>query len=858
MRNIFITGAGRSGTSMLAGLFAKAGYFFGEHLYPPREANPKGFFEDEEVNALNEKIIIEGYRQHGLDPVALEFLRRHYEGQFWLSRAPGDWTFPASDDNKAAIKRIVKKQPFCLKDPRFCYTIENWLECVPESIVLCVFRDPAITVNSILRECRTAPYLYSANIGVSEAFAIWREAYQRLLNLYRRYPGVYFVNYNDLVSGDAFDDLERLTESQVDRDFPERRFSRSKADVEVEYYAGLVFKTLCEIQQDGFFDRPEAAHMELVRELNSQLDRPETRSYSLYSGSLDAKTLIQSALADEIKRQQDEISALGRTLESTESELARQEELRREAETRAGEADTRAGEADTRAGEAEAALDRAKEQIQEIHQSTSWRITSPLRWFKTFISKLRWLLRLGIRGLFLGYPQDRFQFSRIVFQKLPLPSSLKNKLRDFVVGKTRFLNRAVYGAAGSVGGNLPVQPELLSNTAMRRHLASKPPENERWVLVAEARIPTPDKTSGSTRLFAILDLMSQMGFRITFVSMADREQYHWIFDSDDEFGPHEEKLAGLGVEIIYGSEAAGVHLAEYGYRYTHAFLSYPDVAYELMSTIRAYAINAKVIFDTVDLHGVRFRREAELKDDKLLHEKADYYDKIEQVSIECSDTVIAITEDERKNILEIDPNAQVEVIPNIHSIDATSTGFSDREGLLFIGHYLHSPNQDAVVYFVKEVLPLIHKQLPGVRFTMLGSSITDTVKALASETVEAIGYVEDPVPYFSSHRVFISPLRYGAGMKGKIGQSMSLGLPLVTTAIGAEGMGLEDGRQALICDDPEGFADAVVRLYRDEELWRSISENGLAHIEKNFSYAAVRGALEKVLGVESISQGRAA
>ena len=86
---------------MLAGLFSQAGYFFGDKLYPPREANPKGFFEDEEVNALNERIVFEGFSQHGLDSGALGLLRRHYEGQLWLSRAPEDWTFPAGDDNKA-------------------------------------------------------------------------------------------------------------------------------------------------------------------------------------------------------------------------------------------------------------------------------------------------------------------------------------------------------------------------------------------------------------------------------------------------------------------------------------------------------------------------------------------------------------------------------------------------------------------------------------------------------------------------------------------------------------------------------------------------------------------------------------
>jgi len=94
------------------------------------------------------------------------------------------------------------------------------------------------------------------------------------------------------------------------------------------------------------------------------------------------------------------------------------------------------------------------------------------------------------------------------------------------------------------------------------------------------------------------------------------------------------------------------------------------------------------------------------------------------------------------------------------------------------------------------------------------------------------------MPYFERCRVFVSPLRYGAGMKGKIGQSMAFGLPVVTTAVGAEGIGLVDGENALISDDPRTFAEAVIRLYTDELLWAKISEESLKHIEKNFSREA--------------------
>ena len=133
-------------------------------------------------------------------------------------------------------------------------------------------------------------------------------------------------------------------------------------------------------------------------------------------------------------------------------------------------------------------------------------------------------------------------------------------------------------------------------------------------------------------------------------------------------------------------------------------------------------------------------------------------------------------------------------------------------------------------YFVKEILPLIRQDIPGVVFYMVGSHITETVQALASQDVVAVGYVPDLTPYLDGCRVFVAPLRYGAGMKGKIGQSMGFGLPVVTTSIGAEGMGLIDGEHILIADSPAAFARAVVRLYTDDLLWeRNVTKCFVAH-----------------------------
>ena len=126
-----------------------------------------------------------------------------------------------------------------------------------------------------------------------------------------------------------------------------------------------------------------------------------------------------------------------------------------------------------------------------------------------------------------------------------------------------------------------------------------------------------------------------------------------------------------------------------------------------------------------------------------------------------------------------------------------------------------------------------------MRFFVVGSDPLESILRLDSDTIKVTGYVKDVEPYFENCRVFVAPLRYGAGMKGKIGQSMAYGLPVVTTTIGAEGIGLKNEINALISDEPEEFADSVIRLYSDEELWNGISLNAVEHIESNYSKEAV-------------------
>ena len=123
----------------------------------------------------------------------------------------------------------------------------------------------------------------------------------------------------------------------------------------------------------------------------------------------------------------------------------------------------------------------------------------------------------------------------------------------------------------------------------------------------------------------------------------------------------------------------------------------------------------------------------------------------------------------------------------------------------------------------------------------------DRIRALQSESIQTIGYVEDPQPYFDRCRVFVAPLRYGAGMKGKIGQSLAFGLPVVTTSIGAEGMAIEHGRHAMIADSPEAFAQAIIALHANADLWRILSCNGREHIKTHFSRSTMVPVIRQLM-----------
>lgn len=360
----------------------------------------------------------------------------------------------------------------------------------------------------------------------------------------------------------------------------------------------------------------------------------------------------------------------------------------------------------------------------------------------------------------------------------------------------------------------------------------------RRAFISDNYMPTPDRDSGSLRLWSLFRILQDLGYKVTFgaVNLEARE-------------PYLSRLQSEGVECLYRPYVRSPerHLAEYGAFYDLVVLCRADTAARLMAPARRHCPNARIVFDTVDLHFLRESRFGELTGKRATRRIAERRKKQELNLVERADDTLVVSAAEREILLVERPRARVHLVSNIHRICPNEAPFEDRRDILFIGAFAHPPNMDAVRWLVLEILPLIRARLPEVRCHVVGADPPAEIRALASPSAIMHGYVPDVGHFFAGCRLSVAPLRYGAGVKGKIGQSLAYGLPVVATSQGAEGMYLADGESALIADTAADFAAATLRLYTDAALWARLSESGKSVIEAHFSIAAARQSLLAVL-----------
>lgn len=358
------------------------------------------------------------------------------------------------------------------------------------------------------------------------------------------------------------------------------------------------------------------------------------------------------------------------------------------------------------------------------------------------------------------------------------------------------------------------------------------------ILVLDACVLTPDQDAGSLTVFNHIKIFQSLGYKVTFAP-----------DNLHRYGRYTSDLQRLGIECLYYPHTKSIesHLEAYGSYYDIVFIARADVAEAHIDNIKTHCRKAKVIFDTEDLHFLREARRAELENDVELAEKALQRKEQELAIARKCDCTIVVSRYEKEVLLQEDPLLNVTVIPVPRDIPGRKGDFEERSNILFIGGFQHPPNVDGVLHFVQNIYPLIKKQLNDIKFYILGSNPPPEVLGLAADSsIIVTGYVADLAPFFNRSRLSVAPLRYGAGVKGKILTSLSYGLPVVASTVACEGIGLENNFDVLAADEPSDFAASVVRLYTDVALWNKLSANGLSNVSRNYSVSITKTAFKEL------------
>lgn len=369
------------------------------------------------------------------------------------------------------------------------------------------------------------------------------------------------------------------------------------------------------------------------------------------------------------------------------------------------------------------------------------------------------------------------------------------------------------------------------------------------LLFIDYTVPQYDLYAGSRTNFMYLEVLVSLGLEVKFLA-GDFLRVE----------PYSSELNQLGIETLDGDwyrENWEYWLRENGQGIDYVFFHKPDPAATFLPAVQRYT-NAAIIYQCHDLHYLRLRRKAELENDRTILEEAKLYEQKEDFIFAGSDVLLTFSQVEEQFIKQKFPHKQVFTVPLFFYRDAGNPihDFSERLDLLFVGSCAHAPNRDAIAWFCSEVFPLIQQQIPEIVINVVGATPSGEISALHSENIRILGRLSDRdlKGLYDSAKLMVVPLRYGAGVKGKVIEALYNGLPFISTAIGLEGI---KGITQLTCaqDKAQDFAAAVISLYTDEKKLEELSLRGSKFIGDNFTF---QKTIELMTGILSVSKQQAA
>lgn len=359
--------------------------------------------------------------------------------------------------------------------------------------------------------------------------------------------------------------------------------------------------------------------------------------------------------------------------------------------------------------------------------------------------------------------------------------------------------------------------------------------NKKRILVVDHYVPNFDKDAGGKCTYFYTRLFTRLGMKVFFIG--------------DNFAcpqPYTEVFEQMGVEVLYGSRyQANINawLIENSKYFDYVYLNRPHISEKYIDIIKNNS-NAKIIYFGHDLHSLREKREYEISKDPKLLESSNKWKIIEHKLFTSSDVIYVVGSYEQQVLLNEYSDKPIRNIPVYFYDDVLSepiSNFSERKDLLFVGGFNHKPNVDAVLWFAKEIFPSILKKYPDMKWYVVGSNPPKSVTELASENIIVTGFISDEelTEMYRKCKIVVVPLRYGAGVKGKVVEAAYNLLPIVTTSIGAEGLSLEEG--ALTVADTEAeIINKVCELYDNDEKLSEISANCKRFIQNHFTEKTAR------------------
>ena len=356
-------------------------------------------------------------------------------------------------------------------------------------------------------------------------------------------------------------------------------------------------------------------------------------------------------------------------------------------------------------------------------------------------------------------------------------------------------------------------------------------------LVIDNSTPHPDHDAGSYAAVQEMTLLQELGCKVTFLP-----------NNFAHMGRYTLAMQARGIECVHAPFYASPadFIAQRGMDYDLVYITRYDVAEQVIPLIRQHS-RAKIIFNNADLHFLRELRATLAGDGSALEGVVQTRDRELSVMRQV-DAVLSYNETEHAVIASHNlASDNVFKCPWVLRDRRSDVPFSQREGIAFLGGYNHTPNREAVIWFVESVMPRLRAADSGIRFHVYGSNVPPEIAALACEDVIIEGFVEDLSDVFDRSRVFIAPLLSGAGIKGKVLESIAHGVPSVLTSIAAEATGLTHDHSAFIVDDPESWVESITRLYRDDALWRSMSDAAHALVQTRYGFDDALESMAEVL-----------